>query len=138
MTTEERAERAVALRAAHTHNCCQAVAAVLGEELGVNSELLYHIASGFGGGMGTMEGTCGALAAAAMAAGIATKGKAGPVYAGKIQKEFVNQTGALLCKDLKGRSTGRVLCPCEECVRCAVRSFDQIMQDNLGETHPSS
>ena len=83
--------------------------------------------------MGSMEGTCGALVGAVMAAGIALEGKSGPACAREIQTEFVFRTGALLCKDLKGKDTGVVLCPCEECVRSAVRAYDEVMHNRTGK-----
>ena len=129
MATVQKAEKAVALRAAHTHNCCQAVAVALGESYGLDPEMIRRFASGFGGGMGSMEGVCGALVGAVMISGIAMQSQSAVPKARKIQNAFVQQTGALLCKDLKGRDSGIVLCPCEECVRCAVRAFDEVMED---------
>ena len=128
MTTKERAEKAAALRQAHTHNCCQAVAAVLTEELPIAPEIVYELAAGFAGGMGNMEGTCGAMVGAAMAVGLQMQGSRSAVaMARTIQEDFKRRCGALLCKDLKGVGTGKVLCPCEDCVRNAVRAYDGVM-----------
>ena len=128
MTTEERAEKAAALRQAHTHNCCQAVAAVLTEELPIAAESVFALAAGFAGGMGNMEGTCGAMVGAAMAVGLAMQGSRSAVARTRaVQENFVRRCGALLCKDLKGVGTGKVLCPCEDCVRNAVRAYDSVM-----------
>ena len=128
MTTEERAEKAASLRQAHTHNCCQAVAAVLTEDLPISPETVYELAAGFAGGMGNMEGTCGAMVGAAMAVGLQMQGSRSAVaMARAIQEDFKRRCGALLCKDLKGVGTGKVLCPCEDCVRNAVRAYDGVM-----------
>ena len=128
MTTEERAEKAASLRQAHTHNCCQAVAAVLTEELPITAESVFALAAGFAGGMGNMEGTCGAMVGAAMAVGLSMQGSRSAVARTRaVQEDFVRRCGALLCKDLKGVGTGKVLCPCEDCVRNAVRAYDSVM-----------
>ena len=34
--------------------------------------------------------------------------------------------GATVCKDLKGLETGKVLCPCDDCVRNAVTAYESI------------
>ena len=128
MTTEEKAEKAAALRQEHTHNCCQAVAAVLTEELPIAPETVFELASGFAGGMGNMEGSCGAMVGAAMAVGLQMQGSRSAVARTRaVQEEFTRRCGALICKDLKGVGTGKVLCPCEDCVRNAVRAFDSVM-----------
>jgi len=130
MTTEERAEKAVQLRRAHTHSCCQSVAAVLTEELPVDPKVVHQVGAGFAGGMGNMEGTCGAMVGAAMAVGLAMEGnRSAVVKARDVQVEFVKRCGALVCKDLKGAETGVVLCPCEDCVRNAVRAYAAVMEE---------
>ena len=129
MTTEERAEKAVSLRQAKTHSCCQSVAAVLTEDQPVDPELVHQLAAGFAGGMGNMEGTCGAMVGAAMAVGLAMQGSRSAVAKARdVQEEFVKRCGALACKDLKGAETGIVLCPCEECVRNAVRAYAAVLE----------
>lgn len=90
----------------YAYNCCQAVAVALGESYGLNPEMIRRFASGFGGGMGSMEGVCGALVGAVMISGIAMQSQSAVPNARKIQNAFVQQTGALLCKDLKGRDSG--------------------------------
>ena len=116
-------ERAVELRRSGKCNCCQAVAVALTED-----ELVFQAAGGFGGGMGNRQGPCGALAGAVIAAGIKTGGKGTPRFAGQIQENFRERCGALICRDLKGLDTGKVLCPCEDCVRNAVRAYQDVME----------
>ena len=60
MTIEERAEQAVSLKNSGC-NCCQAVLAALRDQTGLSEDQALTLASGFGGGMGSMEGSCGAL-----------------------------------------------------------------------------
>ena len=116
-------EKAVELRRSHGCNCCQAVTAALTED-----PLLIQASGGFGGGMGNRKGPCGALAGAVIAAGLKTEGKGTPRYAAQIQENFRSRSGALYCHELKGLSTGKVLCPCEDCVRNAVRAYLEIFK----------
>ena len=74
MSFEERALKAVELRQ-NGYNCCQAVAAALADLTSLTEDQLMQIASGFALGIGNMEGTCGALVGAAIAAGLAAKGR---------------------------------------------------------------
>ena len=118
MTIEERAARAVELKA--SYNCAQAVVLSYADKLPLEEETLKKLAAGYGGGMGCMEGTCGALVGAVMVAGMLTDGQGTGRYAREILLGFRERCGATICKDLKGIETGKVLCPCTECVRNAV------------------
>jgi C_GCAxxG_C_C family probable redox protein len=51
------------------YNCSQAVAAAYSEEMGLDEKTVLTIASGFGGGMGRLQGTCGAVTGAYMVMG---------------------------------------------------------------------
>ena len=125
MTIEERAERGAVLK--RSCNCCQAVLLALADQTGLREQQLMQMGSGFGSGMGNMEGTCGALVGAGMAAGFKLKEKSTTRYTRQISENFQNRCGAVLCKDLKGRDTGSVLCACEDCVRNAVRAYGEII-----------
>ena len=118
MTIEERAARAVELKAGC--NCAQAVVLSYADKLPLEEETLKKLAAGYGGGMGCMEGTCGALVGAVMVAGMLTDGQGTGRYAREILLGFRERCGATICKDLKSVETGKVLCPCTECVRNAV------------------
>ena len=63
---------------------------------------------------------CGALVGAVMAEGLLTDGQGTGRYARSTLTGFQDRCGATVCKDLKGVETGKVLCPCNECVRNAV------------------
>ena len=125
MTTEERAELGAELK--KKCNCCQAVLLALADQTGLSEEQLMKLGSGFGSGMGNMEGTCGALVGAGMAAGFKIGQKSTTPYTRQISESFRDRCGAVLCKDLKGRDTGKVLCACDECVRNAVLAYGQIV-----------
>lgn len=42
-------------------------------------------------------------------------------HAVELKHKGYNCAQAVLCKDLKGRDTGTVICECDDCVRNAVR-----------------
>jgi C_GCAxxG_C_C family probable redox protein len=109
------------------YNCCQAVVKALSDVGGVDEENLTKLASGFGAGMGCMEATCGALVGAAIMAGLAKDGKGSVMATRGILAKFNEYCGATLCKDLKGRDTGVVLCPCDDCVRNAIRAYKEVI-----------
>ena len=46
------------------YNCSQAVVGAWAEDIGLDSETAYKIASGFGGGIGRMREVCGAFTGA--------------------------------------------------------------------------
>ena len=110
------------------YNCCQAVVKALAEQVDWEPEVLNQLAAGFAVGMGNMEATCGSLIGATMIAGLKTEGNGTVMYARQISDRFKELSGALICKDLKGRDTGVVICPCEECVRNAVLAYADVME----------
>jgi len=116
----DRREKAVELKH-NGHNCCQAVLCAFADELPLTEDDLNRIGAAYGAGMGCMEATCGALCAAEMILGI-KKYEGRPVLrdAAALHKAFTEKCGASICKDLKGRDTGVVLCECDDCVRNAV------------------
>ncbi len=103
------------------HNCAQAVLCAFADEIDMTAEELKKIGASFGVGMGCMEATCGALIAAGVLLGL-KKYDGKPVLhdAAAINRRFNELCGATICKDLKGRDTGVVLCECDDCVRNAV------------------
>ncbi|MCR5272013.1 MAG: C-GCAxxG-C-C family protein [Lachnospiraceae bacterium] len=124
----ERKELAVELKH-NGYNCAQAVLCAFKDELGMNEDTLKKMGAGFGVGMGTLESTCGALCAAQMVLGIKEyEGKPILRDAAEVLKNFEDKCGATICKDLKGRDTGVVVCECDDCVRNAV----EVIGDKLG------
>ena len=123
MTKTERAENAVKMK--HSgFNCSQAVTVAFADLVSgkVTPETLRTIAAGFGGGMGCMEATCGSLIGANMIAGLLTDGTGTVMAARNLLSDFRKKSGAVTCKDLKGRDTGKVLC-----VRNAVLSLSEVL-----------
>lgn len=126
MSIEERAAVAAELKATGKCNCAQAVVKVFEDKLHIDDETLMKLTAGYAAGMGCMESTCGALIGAVMVAGILTDGKGTPRVSKELVQKFECKCGATICKDLKGIETGKVLCPCPECVRNAVLSLGEV------------
>ncbi len=124
MTTLERQEYAAQLK--REMNCCQAVVRAFADTLDIPEDKLMQLAAGFGSGMGTMEGTCGALVGAIMVSGLRTSGEGTISLSRKMLPRFKELCGgATICRDLKGIGTGKVLCSCENCVRNAVLAAEE-------------
>ncbi|MBR1579388.1 MAG: C_GCAxxG_C_C family protein [Selenomonadaceae bacterium] len=130
-----KAEQAVALQSSG-YNCAQAVACVFDEEVGVPKEILFRATEGFGSGAGTMEGICGALSASLMIAGLKNSSasldkpnsKTSTMKLSRqLMTEFKHDVGALICREIKGAGTGKVLCACPDCVRNGVRLTEKIV-----------
>lgn len=109
-------------------NCAQAVVKAMSEYVDVNIDDVVKMTSGFGVGMGCMEATCGSLIGANMIAGLLKDGKGTMPKSRELLLTFKDMCGgATICKDLKGIETGVVLCPCDDCVRNAVKSLYDVM-----------
>ena len=126
MTTEERQELGARLK--REMNCCQAVVRAFADTLPLGDAALMQLASGFGSGMGTMEGSCGALVGAVIVAGLRSQGIGTAALSRRIVPRFRELCGATVCRDIKGVETGKVLCSCEDCVRNAVLAADEVIE----------
>ena len=110
-------------------NCCQAVLVAFADKLGKGEDDLLRLGSGFGSGMATMEGTCGALVGAIMVSSLLSAEGEARNNSRAIMSCFKELCGgATICRDLKGIETGKVLCSCEDCVRNAVLSAGEALK----------
>ena len=110
-------------------NCCQAVLVAFADKLDKSEEDLLRLGSGFGSGMATMEGTCGALVGAIMVSSLLSPDGEARNNSRAIMSRFKELCGgATICRDLKGIETGKMLCSCEDCVRNAVLSAGEIFK----------
>ena len=129
------------LRAKELHengcNCAQAVLLAFADKVDISAETLHRISEGFGAGMGTMNGTCGALSGAIMLAGlinsdgdISHPSSKSQTYGldRRLYLAFTERTGgASVCRDLKGVDTGKVLCSCPDCISAAVDAVIEVI-----------
>jgi C_GCAxxG_C_C family probable redox protein len=92
-------------------NCSQAVLSSFGEELGLDPVMAYKVAAAFGGGMGHMGETCGAVTGAFMVIGLkygltVSDGSQSHWEAFSAVQDFVKQFklrhGSIVCRDLLG------------------------------------
>ena len=110
-------------------NCCQAVLVAFADKLGKGEDDLLRLGSGFGSGMATMEGTCGALVGAIMVSSLLSPDGEARNNSRAIMSRFKELCGgATICRDLKGIETGKVLCSCEDCVRNAVLAAGEALK----------
>lgn len=119
------------------YNCAQAVVCSFAEEIGISEAELYRMSEGFGGGLGCAQGQCGALSGAAILAGLANSdsdvenpGQTKRVSCRKsaeMLKLFKEKTGAIICFELKGSGSGKVLASCDECIIAATEAVQEIL-----------
>ena len=132
----DRAEKAAALHR-EGYNCAQAAACVFADDVGIDESVLYKICEGFGAGMGTAKGVCGAVSGAAVIAGLVnsdgntenpgqTKMKSTRA-AGTIQRKFAEEAKALICRDIKTGNNGGAYTSCPDCIRIAVRLTEEVL-----------
>ena len=96
----------------------------------MDEDTLKKITQGFGAGLGTMPGTCGAISGAAVVAGLINQDKAGTSQTVRsVMNQFKQQNGTVICKDLKGVETGKVIRSCDDCVRDAVKFLEDALID---------
>lgn len=123
LSAEEKGELACSLRGKGC-NCCQAVIMAYKDELGLSEQDIKKMGAAFGGGMATMDATCGALVGAGIALGL-IKYEDTPIRgnAKALISDFKEMSKATSCRDLKGIDTGVMLTSCEDCMRNAVKAL---------------
>lgn len=118
------------------YNCAQAVACTYCDLVGVEEETMFKMTEALGLGMGGMEGTCGAVTGACILAGMKQSSgrldrpdsKASSYQLSRaIVQQFEAQNQTLVCRELKGIDTGKMLRPCTECIRDAARIAEQVL-----------
>lgn len=134
-------ERVAEIKDKHTrgYNCAQIVLCSYAEELGIDEETLFRISEGFGAGMGGMMQTCGAVTAMFMALGLANSSRdlqacdTKPQTMKKVRElaaEFEKKNGSIVCRELKGIDTGKVLRSCDGCIEDGIRILGEYLLDD--------
>ena len=137
------------------YNCSQAVVGAWAEDIGLDSETAYKIASGFGGGIGRMREVCGTVTGMYMALGLArgysdSKDNADKkrVYTEvqQLAERFKEDNGSIICRDLLGmRAKAKdnptpsertekyyAARPCPELCRYAADLLDEYLKNKKG------
>lgn len=110
----------------NSHNCAQAILHTYADVAGISEEAAMNIAGAFGGGMGCMEGTCGALVGAGLVLGLANKDKVKSMkQMRQVMTKFQERNGAAQCKLLKGVGTKVMLRECPDCVADAAEFLEE-------------
>ena len=118
------------------YNCAQAVACTYCDLIGVDEEMMFRITEAFGAGMGGMEGACGAVSGACALAGM--KASTGNLekpnskavsykLSKEILRQFKEQNGSVICKELKGVGTGTPLRSCQDCIKDAAAIAERVL-----------
>jgi C_GCAxxG_C_C family probable redox protein len=103
---ESRKQIAAEKKRCNSHNCAQAILHTYADIAGISEDDAMNIAGAFGGGMGNMEGTCGALVGAGLVLGLVNKDKVKSMkQMRQIMTKFQERNGATQCKLLKGIGT---------------------------------
>ena len=92
------------------YNCAQSVIGAFCDEQGIDFDTAMKISEGFGGGMGRMRLTCGAVSAMTMAVGLLLSRGSGEgdtraeVYetVHSLADEIAKKNGSIICGDLLG------------------------------------
>lgn len=142
---ESRVEKAVELFRGG-YNCAQAVFAAYADLFDIKMETALKISSSFGGGMGGMRETCGAVSGMSMVAGMLNgMTVAGDKEAKKrnydtvqfLADEFRQQHGSIICKQLLGLAPGLpaeyAKKPCVEYVRSCALSIEKYLAEKREE-----
>lgn len=116
-------------------NCAQAVVCAFVADLGIDEELLFKAAEGFGAGCGDMKNICGAVSGAIMLAGLKNSGgdpaksSKGSTYqlSKNVKAEFIKKNGTVICRELKGVETKKVIRTCSGCVEDAAAIAEAVL-----------
>lgn len=129
------------------YNCAQAVVCAFKEQTGLEEETLFRLTEGLGLGMGCMEGTCGAIAAATILSGLKCStghmerpdSKAATYKASaSCIRAFQEKNGTIICRELKGIDTGTPRRSCPGCIRDAVEIIEKQLFSNEGAVKPNT
>ncbi|MBP2034043.1 C_GCAxxG_C_C family probable redox protein [Clostridium algifaecis] len=121
------------------YNCSQAILCSYNELLGIDEVTAFRLSEGFGGGMGMMQGTCGAVTAMFAVLsyfnsdGLLEKGKSKLDNYKEIRRSadlFIKEYGSINCKEILQGNTPKAL-QCGEKVRDAAKIIEQLLESNF-------
>ena len=120
------------------YNCAQAVFCAYCDRFDLPEETAFMISEGFGRGMGGLrDGTCGAVSAMSMLAGLQhSSGGVQEITKQKTYQKtqrmcaaFKEKNGSILCADLLGLGAPGVKRACTGCIEDAVRILEQMLEE---------
>ncbi|MBR4131020.1 MAG: C_GCAxxG_C_C family protein [Bacteroidaceae bacterium] len=105
---EDRIQRAVELFM-QGYGCCQSVVCAFSDLYGLDEEMAFRVAAGFGGGVGRMRMMCGTVSALVILAGLEKGQTRGEDREGKMAcyqlvrqllETFKQRNGSIICSEL--------------------------------------
>ncbi|MDE7411613.1 MAG: C-GCAxxG-C-C family protein [Paramuribaculum sp.] len=125
---DSRVEKAISKKSGGQYNCAQAVACTYADLTSFDEDAIARMTAAFGTGMGSMDGTCGALVGAGVIIGLVDGDRVRSRAAMKeIIDKFKHANGATICRELKGIASGRCLRECNDCVADAARLLENYL-----------
>ena len=122
------------------YNCCQAVICAYCEEFGIVDDDVFKLTEGFGGGMGGLQNTCGAVTGMYMAIGMHNSAgeKDNPrktkldTYESirDVAEKFAEENGSIFCRDLKAVENGVQRVSCQKCVEDAAELVEKYIAEH--------
>lgn len=118
--------------------CSQAVLCAYADTIGLDKEMAYRMAEGFGGGFGGLQEVCGAFAAAAAiisyhcSDGKLQGGKSKPDTYAKIRqaaKLFEQECGSIVCREVLNGEKPKPL-KCGKQVRVAAEIIEKVLEED--------
>lgn len=119
------------------YNCAQSVICAYSDLFGVDENTSFAMSEGFGGGMGGMQETCGAVSAIFMLAGLlkSSRNISSPTTKAEtytlvreLAQKFKEKNSSLICKELKGLTGKPMLRTCEGCIEDACQIFEDYLK----------
>jgi len=127
---ESRKHEAAEKKRCGRYNCAQAVLCTYCDKAGLDEGTCFLLGHSFAAGMGSMDGTCGALVGAGMVLGLVNKDKVLSVkQMRQIMNNFKERNGSTRCRDLKGIDTKQILRSCPDCVADAAEFLEEFLPD---------
>ena len=128
MESQHRCNLAVELKESRGLNCAQSVACAYADIAGLDPATIERLMAAYGAGMGTTEGTCGAIVGAGAIIGLTSPDRPTAMRRMKeLMHAFRTRNGSTVCADLKGIHTGRPLRSCTDCVADAATLLRQLL-----------
>ena len=122
------------------YNCAQSVALTYADLVDIEPAQLFKITEGFGLGGGNMQGTCGAISGALALVGLlnssgdlenpATKAQTYSLNK-EILQNFQDRNGSVICRELKGVNSGKMLRSCPDCIMDVCEFFENLYETKL-------
>lgn len=139
-TLELPAPEKLAAHAAELHdkglNCAQCIACTFAPFVQADINTCFRATEGLNSGLGGFTETCGALLAGAFVLGLANSaGYENPTskpetytFVHELTEAFREETGATLCRDIKGAASPAPSSKCDACIERSVRLTAGILE----------